>query len=164
MKEQNKRALELFKEYGNIEATAVNNFLRLSFVALNKGYKGMQLHMFNEGAEDMRHSTMVMEFLQGYGMTFEPIDAKLDEKSPTVSTYEDFIKYFVWKEAGAAAFSTKIYEAAKEDGADQEIIDMASKFIDIHVEEETEANELEDKFNQLGEVEFDRWLFEKLNK
>ena len=164
MKEQNKRALELFKEYGNIEAKAVNNFLRLSFVAINKGFKGMQLHMFNEGAEDMHHSTMVMEFLNKYGMTFEPIDGELDEMSSKVESYEDFLNYFVWKEAGAASFSTKIYEAAKEDNADQEIIDMASKFIDIHVEEETEANELLDKYKELGQEEFDKWLFNKLKK
>jgi hypothetical protein len=32
-----KKTLELLKEYGNIEAQAVNNFLRLSFVASQKG-------------------------------------------------------------------------------------------------------------------------------
>ena len=166
MKENNKRALELFKEYGNVEAQAVNCFLRLSFVASQKGYKGMQAHMKNEGREDMDHSTWIMEFLTPYGVTFEPINAQLDEKVNTVDTYEDFLDYFVWKESGAAAFSTRIYEAAKEDEADQEIIDMAAKFLDIHAHEEVEANELWDKYKEFGnnEVEFDQWLLEKMTK
>jgi hypothetical protein len=43
----------------------------------------------------MEHSTMIVEFLDKYGVTFEPINAQLDEKCESVNTYEDFLDYFV---------------------------------------------------------------------
>jgi ferritin len=91
-----KKTIELFKEYGNVEAQAVNNFLRLSYKASNKGYKGLQQHFLSEGREDMEHSTMIVEFLkEHYDVEFEPINAMLDEKVESVKSYEDFLDYFV---------------------------------------------------------------------
>jgi hypothetical protein len=43
----------------------------------------------------MEHSTMIVEFLTKYDVTFEPIGAELDEKAPTVASYEDFLQYFI---------------------------------------------------------------------
>lgn len=159
-----KKSIKLFKEYGDIEASAVNDFLRLSFKAEIDGYDGLKTFFLEEAKEDIEHSTLISEFLSTINEFIEIKSSDLDSKINKIDTYKDYLTYFLNKEKSAVDFSSNIYKIALEEN-EHNIANAIQIQIEKHRNELYEAQEILDKFNQSNSIlQFENWLMDKIKE
>lgn len=155
------KTINLIKEYANIEAAAVNDFIRIAFIAEAAGHEAIKKHYIEEAKEDIEHSMLLVELLSSINEELEPTKAELDENIFKIKEYKDYLTYFVGKEQSAVEFSSNIFKVANEEGR-PDLAQAILKFVEMHREELMEAQEMLDKFEQSGSIlEFENWLLSK---